>query len=256
MKPDFPIKIAKEIYAHWEEYARYWPNCKPSRRPSLSVLGEILNTCFFASLRQEEGRPTQFNLVLCRSDKLSNPAFRYSKYTKTFNLMRFESPRVFSASELVRLAPACEPEKTLLLVSQVENKAGLHLWGIVDVGKEPCTSHELQVRVFGPGELKITLHDRTLCSYKNGEVLFPERTLVNSGHSYKSFAVRIVEPRGKRGLPLKATGLGISAFEFCFRNQPSVAIVVSQDGGIKTVTRVGKHVYFWENVFFDASTEI
>jgi len=47
-----------------------------------------------------------------------------------------------------------------------------------------------------------------------------------------------------------------SAFEFCFNNQPSVAIVVSQDGGIKTVTRVGKHVYFWENVFFDASTEI
>ena len=47
-----------------------------------------------------------------------------------------------------------------------------------------------------------------------------------------------------------------SAFEFCFRNQPSVAIVVSQDGGIKTVTRAGKHVYFWENVFFDASTEI
>jgi DNA-binding phage protein len=47
-----------------------------------------------------------------------------------------------------------------------------------------------------------------------------------------------------------------SAFEFCFRNQPSVAIVVSQDGGIKTVTRVGKHIYFWENIFFDASTEI
>jgi hypothetical protein len=420
MKFDFPIKIAKEIYARWEEYARYWPNYKPTRRPPLSVLAEILNTCFFASLKQEEGRSTQFNLVLCKPDKLSNPAFRYSKYTKIFNLMRFESPRVFSASELVRLAPACEPEKTLILVSQAENKSGLYLWGIVDVGKEPCTSHELQVRVFGPGELKITLHNRTFCNYKNGEVLLPERTLVNSGHIHKFFkptslnlAHEVIVATGQettnqiherdframtylftlqkiaekihdlkhggcilivpeKRKPLhtdvkyrcddrtiwtclkgnlilhdqyygtdsatpaqhdaeRATGLqsemqdvenglrdaidtvarltavdgaviinrklGLigfgavvrlgqtapyrvfrcedrraakkkkiaiedygtrhrSAFEFCFRNQPSVAIVVSQDGGTKTVTRVGKHVYFWENVFFDTSTEI
>jgi hypothetical protein len=47
-----------------------------------------------------------------------------------------------------------------------------------------------------------------------------------------------------------------SAFEFCFRNRPSVAVVVSQDGGIKTVIRIGKHIYFWENSLFDMSAEI
>jgi hypothetical protein len=418
---DFPIKIAEEIYAHWEEYARYWPDSKPTSCPPLPVLTEILNTCFFASLKQEEGRPTQFNLVLCKSDTLSNPAFRYSKYTRIFNLMRFDSPRVFSASELVRLAPACEPEKTLLLVSQVEKETGLCLWGIVDVGKDSCVSLvELQVGVIAPGELKITLHGRILCNYKNGQILFPERSLVNSGFIYRFFkptsldlarevmaatrqkpgrriherdvramsylltwqkiaekihelkhggCILIVPEKGKplhtdvkyrcddrtiwtclkgklilhdqycgrdsaapaqhdaetatslqsemqdvetglrdaldtvarltavdgavvvnRKLALIGFGAVVklgqtapyevfrcedrratkkkkitvesygtrhrSAFEFCFHNQPSVAIVVSQDAGIKTVTRVGKHVYFWENVFFDASTEI
>lgn len=406
------------------EYAHYWPNSQPSRRPPQSVLVEILNACFFASLKQEEGRPIQFNLVLCGSAKLSNPAFRYSRYTKIFNLMRFASPRAFSVSELVRLAPACEPEKTLLLVSHVERKAGLCLWGIVDVGKDSSGSHvslsELQVRVFAPGELKITLHGRTLCNYKNGQVLFPERSLVNSGFVYRFFkstslnlarevmaatgqnlgrriherdfraitylltlqkiAERVQElkhggcifivPEKRKPLhtevkypcndrtiwtclkgklilhdqyygtnsatpaqhdaetatslqsqmqdvenglrdaldtvarltavdgavivnrKLELIGFGAvvrlgqtapyrvfrcedrratqkkktaiesygtrhrSAFEFCFRNQQAVAIVVSQDGGIKTITRVGKHVYFWENTFFDASTEI
>lgn len=426
MNPDFPIKIAKEVYDHWNEYARYWPTSKfkPTHRPPLSVLVEILNTCFFASLKQEEGRPTQFKLVLCSSSKLSNPAFRQSKYTKIFNPMRFESPRAFSAGELVRVAPACEPEKTLLLVSHREKQSGLRLWGIVDVGRDSSGSHvnlsELQILVLAPGELRITLHGRTLCNYKNGEVLYPERSLVNSGYIYKFFKPTslklarevmtatgqkpgcqiserdframtylfalqkiaekihdakhggciLIVPEKKRplnvdvkydcedktvwtclrgklilhdqyfgtnsGIPVKletetATSLqsqmqdvenGLrdaldtvarltavdgavivnrkleligfgtvvrlgqtapykvfrcgdrratqkrqiaiesygtrhrSAFEFCFRNQPSVAIVVSQDGGIKTVTRVGKHIYFWENIFFDASTEI
>ncbi len=337
--------------------------------------------------------------------------------------MRFASPRTFSTSELVRLAPACEPDKTLLLVSHVEKKAGLFLWGIVDVGKDSSGSHvslsELQVRVLAPGELTIILHGHTLCNYKNGKVLFPERSLVNSGCIYRFFkptsltlvrevmvatgqksnrqiherdfraisylftlqkiAERIHEmkhggcifivPEKKKPLhtdvkyqcgdktiwiclkgkwilhhqyygidsatsvkhdaetatslqsqmqdvenglrdaldavarltavdgavvinrKLELIGFGTvvklgqtapykvfrcedrratqkkqiaiesygtrhrSAFEFCFRNQPSVAIVVSQDGGVKTVTRVGKHIYFWENIFFDASTE-
>jgi hypothetical protein len=291
---------------------------------------------------------------------------------------------------------------------------------IADSSGSHVNLSELQILVLAPGELRITLHGRTLCNYKNGEVLYPERSLVNSGYIYKFFKPTslklarevmtatgqkpgcqiserdframtylfalqkiaekihdakhggciLIVPEKKRplnvdvkydcedktvwtclrgklilhdqyfgtnsGIPVKletetATSLqsqmqdvenGLrdaldtvarltavdgavivnrkleligfgtvvrlgqtapykvfrcgdrratqkrqiaiesygtrhrSAFEFCFRNQPSVAIVVSQDGGIKTVTRVGKHIYFWENIFFDASTEI
>jgi len=47
-----------------------------------------------------------------------------------------------------------------------------------------------------------------------------------------------------------------SAFEFCYRHAPSVAIIVSQDGGVKTAMRVGDNICFWENSPFDGSTEI
>jgi hypothetical protein len=42
-----------------------------------------------------------------------------------------------------------------------------------------------------------------------------------------------------------------AAFEFCYKNLPSVAIVLPQDGGIKFVTRIGDDLYFWETSLFD-----
>ncbi len=44
-----------------------------------------------------------------------------------------------------------------------------------------------------------------------------------------------------------------SAFEFCYRCAPSVAIISSQDGSLKTAMRVGEDVCFWENALFDGS---
>lgn len=420
MNFDFPKQIAKEIFNCWNNYARYEPSSKPTQRPPLRVLTELLNNCFFASLKQEEGRSTQFTLLLCSSFKLSKPAFRYSRYTKIFNLIRFKSkpPRTLSVNEIVRLAPACDPEKTWLLAEYVKTSGGLRLWGIVDTG---ANFSELQIRVFGPGEMKIILHGRTLCYFKDGKIFHPERGLINSGDIYKFFKTisselareviaatgginsedRIVErdyramnylralgeiiekiQQLKHGgciliVPENKTGTGVnvkyqcqdktiwvclrgklilndqyfaalqskqsgqhnvenmtglqdqradvenglrdaletlvrftavdgavlinrkfellgfgaviqfgkrtkykvfccedrmaskkqeiriekygtrhrSAFEFCFRNKSSVAIVVSQDGGVKIVTRVGEHIYFWENSLFDISTE-
>lgn len=154
----FPKQIAKEIFDRWSDYARYWPNSKPTRRPPLSVLIELLNNCFFASLKQEEGRSVQFSLVLCSSSKLTKPVFRYSRYTRIFNLIRFKSkpPRALSVNEIVRLAPACNPEKTWLLAEYAKKSGGLRLWGIVDTDSN---FSELQIRVFSPGEMK-TLSSR------------------------------------------------------------------------------------------------
>jgi hypothetical protein len=336
-------------------------------------------------------------------------------------LIRFKSKpsRTLSVNEIVHLAPACNPEKTWLLAEYAKKSGELRLWGIIDTDSN---FSELQIRVFGPGEMKIILHGRTLCSFKDGKIFHPERGLINSGNIYKFFKTtslelarevvtatgginsegRIVErdframsylftlreiiekiQQLKHGgciliVPENKTGMGVnvkyqcqdktiwtclrgklilhdkyfaaleskpsgqrdaenvtslqdqrtdvenglrealetlvrftavdgavlinrkfellgfgavvhtkktaqykvfrcedrqalrvreidienygtrhrSAFEFCFRNRPSVAVVVSQDGGIKTVIRIGKHIYFWENSLFDMSAEI
>jgi hypothetical protein len=193
MNFDFPKQIAKEIFDCWSTFASYWPNSKPGRRPPLPVLVELLNNCFFASLKQEEGRSTQFTLVLCSSSDLSNPLFRFSKFTKIFNLIRFKSKplRPLSVGEIVRLAPACDPQKTLLLAEYSKKSGKLRLWGIVDVGNQSSVTDanltKLQIRVFSPGEMKVTLHGRTLCTFKDGAIAHPERNLINSGSIYKFF---------------------------------------------------------------------
>lgn len=428
MSFDFPENIARLIFDRWPDLP-FAPGYQPTQRPLLTVLSTLLNTCFFASLKKEEARTTQFDLALCCPADLPEAAFRYSKFTKLFNLIGFDDPRKLSVNEVVRLAPACDPEKTIILVGYDSKTDSLSLWGVADVGRRPSCADmrlsQLRIRVFGPGDMKITLHDRFLCTYQDGTISCPERSLINTGcvydffkqtslllcrevkaatgelpddepgegrdyramgylfalqeiiervqrlkhggcilivpeeTSYPSLANTTIKYRcrdktawgclrGKlilhdrfyaalevasaggcnpeevhrlqseredveaglsdaldalarftavdgavlmtRKLELLGFGTVIqlpqkaeyrvrrcadrqasqtsdtvieaygtrhrSAFEFCYRCAPSVAIIVSQDGGLKTVTRVGEDVCFWENPLFDCSTEV
>jgi hypothetical protein len=426
MNFDFPEAIAQLIFEQWMNIG-FMPGYQPSARPPITVLTTVLENCFFASLKREEGRTTEFDLALCLPSALPEPAFRFSKFTKLFVLVPFES-RKLSVNELVRLAPACNPEKTVILCGYEAKNDDVHLWGIADVGWRSSGSHagltELRVRVISPGEMRISLHGRLLCTYKDGKILRPERALINTGciydffkntslhlcHEVKAAAggqnkddpdderdyramaylfalqeiiekiqrlkhggcilivpedtsldklpnvtakypcrngtvwnclcgkgilhdqfyaamedaragkcnaetvaslqfqredvenglrdsldmlVRLTAVDGAvlmtrkfevlgfgaviqlpqaaeykinrcenrdateaREIPIESYGTRHrSAFEFCYRCNPSVAIVVSQDGGVKMVTRVGDKICFWENLSFDGSTE-
>jgi hypothetical protein len=68
--------------------------------------------------------------------------------------------------------------------------------------------------------------------------------------------MRCEDPQAERSSEVMIENYGTrhrSAFDFCYNNSPSVAVVVSQDGGIKMITRIGESVYFWENSLFDVS---
>jgi hypothetical protein len=405
MSFEFPKAIADLVYSEWTD-APIAPGYRPTQLPPLPVLTELMNTCFFASLKREEERITQFDLALCSPSELPEAAFGFSKYTKVFTLIRFDEPRRLTVNELVRLAPACDPEKTIVLAEFDERTFELFLWGVVDVGWRPSVMAmrlmELRVRAFGPGEIRITLHGRVQCTFKDGRLAFPERGLINSGCIYDFFKesslllcrevkaatgqheddtvmlernnrssgylfvlqeiiermqqlqhggcilivpetttyesishmnvkyrchddtvwnylcgrsilhdqfqredvesglrdaldalVRLTAVDGAVLMTRKFELLGFgavvqlpqavnyrlfrchdrhgaqateiavesfgtrhrSAFEFCYHSVPSVAIVASQDGDIKVVTRVGDHIFFWENTLFDYSAE-
>ena len=187
MDREYPINLAARILEQWDTFSQE-PGHHPAGRPPQPVLSALLENCFFASLKGEEGRPTQFDLALCSPEHLGNAATRFSQFTKIFNLIRFDQPRDFSAHELVRLAPACNPDKTLLLADYKNEQ--LKLWGVVDVDWQSGTSirlNELRIRVSAPGEMKITLHHREFCHYKDGGVIEPERGLINTGPIYDFF---------------------------------------------------------------------
>jgi hypothetical protein len=422
MSFDFPQTIAQLVFEQWMNIG-FAPGHEPSAQPSMAVLTAVLNTCFFASLKREEGRTTEFDLALCLPSALPEPAFRFSKFTKIFTLVPFESRRL-SVNELVRLAPACNPEKTVILCGHDAKNDDVNIWGIADIGWRSSGTHialtELRVRVISPGEMRISLHGRLLCTYRDGKILYPERALVNTGCIYEFFkstslhlcqevkaacgdqnnnepdherdyramayvfalqdiiekmqrlrhggcilivpedasldklpnvtakypcrnetvwnclcgkwilhdqffaaragkcntetverlqieredvenglrdsfdmVVRLTAVDGAvlmtrkfevlgfgaviqlpqvaeykinrcqnrdateaREIPIESYGTRHrSAFEFCYRCSPSVAIIVSQDGGFKIVTRVGDRICFWENLSFDLSTE-
>jgi len=187
MDREYPTQLGERVFQQWKTFAT-GTEYKPIERPPQSVLSALLENCFFASLKGEEGRQTQFDLALCSPAHLGDAANRFSQFTKIFNLIRFDQPREFSAHELVRLAPACNPDKTLLLADYKNEQ--LKLWGVVDVDWQSGTSshlNELRIRVSAPGEMKITLHHREFCHYKDGGVMEPERGLINTGPIYDFF---------------------------------------------------------------------
>jgi hypothetical protein len=405
MSFDFPKAIADLVYAEWTD-APTGQGYRPMQCPPLQVLTNLMNTCFFASLRREEERMTQFDLAVCSPSDLAEAAFGFSKYTRVFTLIQFDEPRRLSVEELVRLAPACNPEKTVILADYDVGTGELFLWGVADLGWRPSVIAtrlvELRVRALGPGELKITVHGRVRCTFKDGRISYPERGLIGSGYIFDFFKnsslslcrevkaatgqqtdetailerdyrslgylfvlqeimdrlqqqqhggcvlivpeaatfqssphttvkyrchddtvwnylcgrlilhdqfqkedvesglrdaldalVRLTAVDGAVLMTRKFELLGFgavvqlrqsadyrvfrchdrhaaqatevavesfgtrhrSAFEFCYRCAPSVAIVASQDGDIKVVTRIGGHVFFWENTLFEYSAE-
>lgn len=190
--PDYPLQIARLIFDQWEDNPNKQYYTATTRLP-ISILTALVEICFFASLKREEQRQVEFTLVLC-PPALKEAPFRFSKFTKIFNLMRFDEPQELSISRLVRIAPACDPNNTLVLVNYDENAKRLQIWGIVDIGSPaPMGSAssialtELLIRVTGPGEMVVTLHGRHLCTYKDGAITIAEIGLINSGPVYEFF---------------------------------------------------------------------
>jgi hypothetical protein len=102
----------------------------PARRrvtrplPSASLLGEFIGAAFFASIKQEEGRPLSFSAVLLSQSEAALPSGRYLS-----EILCLESPVPFTASLIPKLAPALDPRHSSLAVTQ--HPDSLCCWGIL-----------------------------------------------------------------------------------------------------------------------------
>ena len=161
-----------------------------NRIPSPEAVRELLRLCFVASLKREEGRITEFHLGLHSRQPSSRLPYRYSRYAEVFTLTAFELPRQLTAGELVRLAPACHPEKTLILADWTADGAGSCLWGLANIGGPEDDSSgpsDFRIRGHGPGDLSVTVKGRTICRYRDGRVHVPETGLVDRGTIHEFF---------------------------------------------------------------------
>ena len=109
---------------HFVEHASLDLESCRNRIPSADHLQSLLDTCFFAGIRQEEGRITSFRLAYFPRRLATNIA--YASFA-------FETPLSFDPQQLTKLAPAFDPRSTYIAVDLSAN-GSLEIWGVVHFG--------------------------------------------------------------------------------------------------------------------------
>lgn len=94
--------------------------------PSEEHLRELLDVCFFASLTQEEERPTAFSLAYVgKQDAVDS----------SFDVVSFASPSPLSVESIRRLAPAVDRSNTH--IAAYPNGDRLEIWGVIHLHQVP-----------------------------------------------------------------------------------------------------------------------
>jgi hypothetical protein len=122
--------------------------------PSADLVSVLLNTAFWASLQQEEGRPVAVPLLL------QSPSSNDD--------LVFEQSIPLDVQAVVKLAPAVHRERRGLGI-RAEGSQRLAIWGLT-----PMTPSALCVDVKGPGLLVVKGMLRNVMIYHAGEATFLE----------------------------------------------------------------------------------
>ncbi|BCS30826.1 hypothetical protein TBR22_A00260 [Luteitalea sp. TBR-22] len=164
---------------------RRWAEAGPSRirLPHDAALREIVETAYHASLLSEEQRPLRFRLLVGPPAAL--PAC--SPRDLHLQVLEFDPSRRLSDSELRRLAPAADFERTLIGI-HAEGEGAPYIWGLASSGAQwlrdiqsgrathgPKLPEALVVHVLGPGQLLLGRGSIPLFELQGGKVL-------DSGH--------------------------------------------------------------------------
>jgi DisA bacterial checkpoint controller nucleotide-binding len=119
-------KFTEEILNAWRDDQGH-PHRGRSQRslPPTVAVSRFLDTCFLATLRDEEGQPVKFSVALSwdqKFDSMVGPTMHQP--------LKLQSATEFSDSSLAKLAPAFDPVLSTILVTWNEEKLSLEYWGI------------------------------------------------------------------------------------------------------------------------------
>jgi hypothetical protein len=117
---------------------------------SVEELATLLDVSFFATLLEEEGRPTRFVASFIGPEDERVPARRLAR------------PLPFTPESVKRLAPAADPELSSLAVSRIDGV--LSIWGLLDVPRL------LSLQIFGldTGQLRVSYLGQTQMVHAHG----------------------------------------------------------------------------------------
>lgn len=88
-------------------------------------LGDVLKVAFYSSLGVEEGRAITFTLAIC------SPEPHTPEFPGDWDIICFQTPRPFIVREVIKLAPAADPQRVLIGVHEAEGV--LRIWGLLEL---------------------------------------------------------------------------------------------------------------------------
>lgn len=206
-QPKLPVNVPDRVYPHdlhailsslWDSKP-FFPKWPRVELPPKTVLDQLLDVCFHASMLTEEGRPTVFRVAfLDSSAKVTpqeGPVAPVTKYT-------FRDSIPFTEAELRRLAPVADPRRILIAVENVGSatQPRLQIYGLIDIGMalwemarhERSMGHSspeaLIVSSSRPGELNISRSDRPVARLRDGKIVSPSESVLLRGPVADFFA--------------------------------------------------------------------
>ena len=155
----YPSDLARLVCTHWGDLIG--GEYTPPPLPPPEQVRTVVDTCFLASLEQEEGRPLQFRVCCVPTEA----PLKRQDGDAALEVWRFGKPRRICVPELRKLAPVADINSTSILVEYDNNET--RIAGLVNAGSEWESSRRgfgynrqsppnaLNMRVDGPGRLAV-----------------------------------------------------------------------------------------------------
>ncbi|HVZ34030.1 MAG TPA: hypothetical protein VG963_16500 [Polyangiaceae bacterium] len=165
----YPPDLARYVADHWP--------AEGAPLPPPDLFGEALSVAYQASLTAEEGRPTNFRLLLTDPEQLPESGAPNDGVLR----LAFEHDRPFSANELRRLSPAAPFEVALIGAHVSSGK--LRIWGIAHSGAAwlrptwggrgpvPNWSYDPIVHVTAPGQIAVRCAGNLIGALERGTLV-------------------------------------------------------------------------------------
>lgn len=141
--------------------------------PSVSVLKELVESAFVASLRREEGKELRFALAVVPIDGEDQKTWLHESSQE---LAPFSTHLPLNAESISKLAPACDPDIGALLVAPDTGGENIcYIWGIMYYGPPLRSLTEIPVQIEGLSAQRPDVPTITVTS--------PGSMLISRGHS-------------------------------------------------------------------------
>lgn len=197
MTHQYPQDLVIRLLEKWNKPTDAAPPGSDGIRPlpDISVLEELVSTCYQVSQMQEEGRESRFRLILAEPDDfISTESARQGLFT-----LKFAEPRTLNTYELLKLVPAINFNNSMVGV-RFRGKEGLQIWGVIHSGsrwtqvihggsKQAAPLPDaLGVNVVGPGRLTIFRGLEILVQLTGGRIIAPSINVFQSKWMNERFA--------------------------------------------------------------------